>query len=83
MGELTGIGIVGAIFAFWLGKALGFYTATTIAVFVLVSLYDPAPHFDPKSWIKRALVTAGFIAVMYLLFAMLLGVYTPREILFR
>lgn len=75
--------IIGAIYVFWLGKALGFYTATTITVFVLISYYDPAPHGQIKVWIKRALITAGFIAVMYLLFAMLLGVFTPREILFR
>jgi hypothetical protein len=75
--------ILGAIFVFYLGKALGFYTATTITFFLLVSYYDPAPHGEVKSWIKRILITAGFIAVMYLLFAMLLGVFTPREILFR
>jgi FtsH-binding integral membrane protein len=75
--------ILGAIFVFYLGKALGFYTATTITFFLLVSYYDPASHSDVKSWIKRILITAGFIAVMYLLFAMLLGVFTPREILFR
>lgn len=75
--------IVAAIFVFWMGKALGFYTATAISVFVLVSYYDPAPHGEVKSWIKRALVTAGFVFVMYLLFAMLLGVFTPRETLFR
>jgi hypothetical protein len=75
--------IIGGIFAFYLGKALGFYTATAIVVFALVSFYDPAPHGEVKVWIKRVLITAGFVAVMYLLFAMLLGVFTPREILFR
>ena len=65
-----------------LAKALGFYTATTLAFFVLLSLYDPAPHNEAKSWIKRAIITACFIAVMYGVFGMLLKVYTPREILF-
>ncbi len=74
---------VAAIYVFWAGKALGFYTATTLAVFVLISYYDPAPHRDVRSWGKRILITAGFMAVMYLLFAMLLGVFTPREVLFR
>ena len=63
-------------------KALGFYTASTIAFFVLVCLYDPAPHGVLKSWIKRIVITAGFLAVMYGLFAVLLNVFTPREIFF-
>lgn len=74
--------IVALIYIFWAAKFLGFYTATAIAFFILVSLYDPAPHGQAKSWIKRAVITAGFIAVMYGVFAMLLKVWTPREILF-
>lgn len=70
------------IYVFWAAKGLGFYTATTITTFILISLYDPAPHGELKSWIKRALITAGFMAVMYGLFAMLLNVFTPREIFF-
>ncbi|WP_299730253.1 tripartite tricarboxylate transporter TctB family protein [uncultured Tateyamaria sp.] len=76
-------GLVVAIFyIYWAAKGLGFYTATTVAFFVLLSLYDPAPHSDVKSWVKRILITAGFMAVMYGLFALLLNVFTPREILF-
>lgn len=74
--------VVALIYIFWAAKTFGFYTATTVAFFILLSLYDPAPHKEARSWIKRALITAGFIAVMYGLFAMLLNVYTPREILF-
>ncbi len=74
--------IVSLVYIFWLAKALGFYTATALAFFVLLSLYDPAPHDRIKSWIKRAIVTACFIAVMYGVFGLLLKVYTPREILF-
>lgn len=72
--------IVMLVYVFWAAKQLGFYTATTIAFFMLLSLYDPAPHGEIKSWIKRAVITAGFMAVMYALFALLLNVYTPREI---
>ena len=72
--------VVTLIYAFWAAKELGFYTATTIAFFILLALYDPAPHAVAKTWIKRVLITAGFMAVMYGLFAMLLNVYTPREI---
>lgn len=74
--------IVALVYIFWAAKGLGFYTATTIAFFVLVSLYDPAPHTQPKTWIKRAAVTAGFMAVMYGLFAGLLNVFTPKEVFF-
>ncbi len=35
-----------------------------------------------KAWTKRVIITACFVAVMYGLFALLLNVYTPREILF-
>lgn len=74
--------IVAIIYVYWAAKALGFYTATTMVFFVLVSLYDPAPHSEMKSWVKRILITAGFMAVMYGLFALLLNVFTPREIFF-
>lgn len=74
--------VVALVFVFWAAKGLGFYTASTIVFFILVSLYDPAPHNEARTWVKRALISAGFLAVMYGLFAMLLGVFTPREILF-
>jgi len=73
---------VAILYVFWAAKALGFYTAGTIAFFILLSLYDPAPHGALKSWVKRVIITAGFLAVMYGLFAMLLKVYTPREVFF-
>ena len=74
--------IIALVYIFWAAKGLGFYTATTIAFFILLSLYDPAPHTALKSWVKRIITTACFIAVMYGLFALLLKVYTPREIFF-
>ncbi|MDP5219761.1 tripartite tricarboxylate transporter TctB family protein [Ruegeria sp. 2205SS24-7] len=74
--------IIMLVYVFWAAKTLGFYTATAIAFFMLLSLYDPAPHAEAKSWVKRALITGVFVAVMYGLFAMLLNVYTPKEILF-
>ena len=70
--------VVTLIYVFWAAKTLGFYTATTIAFFVLLSLYDPAPHSKVESWLKRIAITACFIIVMYLLFAKLLFVFTPR-----
>ena len=74
--------IVALIYIFWAAKGLGFYTATTIAFFILLSLYDPSSHKEVKSWVKRVIITACFMVVMYLLFATLLKVYTPREIFF-
>lgn len=74
--------IVTLIYIFWAAKGLGFYTASTIAFFIIFSLYDPAPHNELRSWVKRIIITAGFLAVMYGLFAVLLNVYTPREIFF-
>ena len=74
--------IVALVLVYWAAKGLGFYTATTIAFFILLTLYDPAPHKVAKTWIKRAIITAGFLAVMYGLFAGLLNVFTPRELFF-
>ena len=74
--------IVALIYIFWAAKGLGFYTAGTIAFFILLSFYDPAPHNEAKSWIKRVVITSGFLLVMFGLFAKLLKVYTPREIFF-
>ncbi|MBD3665136.1 tripartite tricarboxylate transporter TctB family protein [Sulfitobacter aestuariivivens] len=73
---------VALIYIFWATKGLGFYTATAIAFFILLSLYDPASHRELRSWVKRVIITAIFLAVMYGLFALLLKVYTPREIFF-
>lgn len=74
--------VVALIYIFWAAKTLGFYTATTFAFFILLSLYDPASHGSVKTWIKRVVITAGFMLVMYGLFATLLNVFTPREIFF-
>ena len=74
--------VVAMIYIFWAAKALGFYTAGTIAFFILLSLYDPAPNNQLKTWVKRGLIAAGYLVVMYGLFAKLLKVYTPREIFF-
>lgn len=73
---------VALIYIFWAAKEFGFYTATAVTFFILLTLYDPAPHSEARSWIKRFVITAGFLVVMYGLFAMLLKVYTPREIFF-
>ena len=74
--------LVAILYVFWAAKGLGFYTATSICFFILLSLYDPAPHTEPRSWIKRLIISGVFMVVSYGLFAKLLKVYTPREIFF-
>jgi len=74
--------VVMLVYVFWAAKGLGFYTATAITFFLLFSLYDPAPHSAVRSWAKRAFATACFTLVMYGLFAVLLKVFTPREVFF-
>jgi len=74
--------LVAILYVFWAAKGLGFYTATSICFFILLSLYDPAPHTEPRSWINRLIISGVFMVVIYGLFAKLLKVYTPREIFF-
>ncbi len=69
---------VAAFYIFWAAKALGFYTSSIFAFFILLSLYDPSPNTEIKTWVKRGLITVGFITIMYALFAVVLKVYTPR-----
>lgn len=66
------------VYVFFAAKFFGFYVSSTIAFFLIYSLYDPAPFSSSKDWIKRALITTVFMAVIYALFSMLLQVQTPR-----
>lgn len=70
--------VVMAVFVFYAVELLGMYTASAAAFLVIFVLYDPSPHTELRTWIKRIVVTAGFMAVMYGLFALLLKVQTPR-----
>jgi hypothetical protein len=60
---------------------LGFYTAGAAAFLAIYSLYDPAPHSDPRVWVRRLLITIGFMSVLYCIFALILRVQTPRGLL--
>ena len=64
--------VIAGIHIFWAAKTLGFYAASTIAFFLLLSAYDPAPNNVPKTWMKRAIITIGFITIMYVIFAVFL-----------
>jgi hypothetical protein len=78
---LPGLVLIG-VFVLFAAKYLGFYAASYVAFLGIYSLYDPASHTDIKSWIKRLLVTSGFMAVIYALFTLLLKVQTPRGLFF-
>lgn len=74
--------VVMAIFVFWAAKAVGFYVSSTLAFFIIYSLYDPVAMSSGKDWGKRIIITAAFMAVIYCLFALILQVQTPRGIFF-
>ncbi len=73
--------IVMLIYVFFAAKALGFYFASAIAFFAVYSIYDPVPFSSVKDWVKRIVITAAFMAVIYGLFALVLQVQTPRGLL--
>lgn len=72
--------LVMLVYVLFAAKALGFYVASFMAFVILYALYDPAPHTQASSWLRRVAVAAGFMAVIYLLFTVLLKVQTPRGI---
>ena len=70
-----------AVYVFQAAEWLGFYTAGAAAFMAIYTLYDPKPHNTPGIWIKRLLITIGFMSVMYCIFALVLRVQTPRGLL--
>ena len=71
---------VAAVYVFWAAKTFGFYSSSAVAFVLLLTIYDAGPNREPATWFRRLLIAAGYIAVMYGLFAVLLKVYTPRGI---
>lgn len=70
--------IIMLVYVFFAAKGLGFYTSSTLAFFAAYSFYDPVPISSIKDWMKRVIITAAFMAVIYGLFALVLQVQTPR-----
>ncbi len=70
--------VVMLVLVYVAAKALGFYVASFAAFLCVYSLYDPASHTKPRSWIKRIVISIVFMAVVYALFTLLLKVQTPR-----
>ena len=70
--------LVAGLYIFFAAKWLGYYTSSTIAFLVILSLHDPASHAQVRTWARRLVITAAYLAVMYLLFSVVLKVFTPR-----
>lgn len=68
------------VYVFALIPFLGFYTAAALSFFSIYTIYDPESHLSPMTWVKRLVITAGFIGVIYLVFALGLKVQTPRAL---
>ena len=62
----------------WVRRGLGFYTSSTIAFFLIYTIYDPESLMSLKAWAKRIVVTVVFMSVIFGLFSELLQVQTPR-----
>lgn len=70
------------VYVFFAARWLGFYAASYAAFVIIYALYDPASHASAAAWLKRLVIPAGFMLVIYLLFNTLLKVQTPRGIFF-
>lgn len=66
------------VFVLFAAKFFGFYVASYAAFLGVYSLYDPAAHLSVATWVRRLLVSSGFMLVIYGLFTLLLKVQTPR-----
>ena len=53
-----------------------------VAFLTIATLYDPAKLTSLRAWLVRIAVSAAFMGVIYLLFAVLLRVQTPRGLFF-
>ena len=74
--------IVMLAYVFFLARWLGFYAASSAVFLTIYALYDAVPMSRLNAWPRRILTTAGFMTVIYALFALLLKVQTPRGLLF-
>ena len=74
--------IILIVLVFFVAKPVGFYTASSIAVFIIISFYDRSSNYELKTWLKRIAITICYFLILYGLFAILLKVYTPNEIFF-
>ena len=78
---LPGLALM-VLYVLFAAKFFGFYVASYVAFLGIYTLYDPASHLSAATWMKRLLVTTGFMLVIYGLFTLLLKVQTPRGMFF-
>ena len=69
-------------YVFVAARVLGFYTASALAIFLILAIYDQASNLRRRKWMIYALLTTGFIIFLYNLFSALLGVSPPRGLIF-
>ncbi len=69
------------LYVFVLATGLGYYAGAAVAFLALYTLYDSEPHLSPRTWAVRLAITAGFIALIYVVFSVGLQVQTPRGVL--
>ncbi|MGB1146944.1 MAG: tripartite tricarboxylate transporter TctB family protein [Alphaproteobacteria bacterium] len=74
--------LIMVVLVYGAAKFLGFYAASSIAFLGIATLYDPAPFASIRAWLMRIAATVAFMGVIYLLFAVLLRVQTPRGLFF-
>ena len=74
--------LIVVVYIFFLAKFLGFYVSSMIAFMAIYAVYDPSPHTEIKSWVKRTVIAFAFMVIMYGLFSILLKVQTPRGMFF-
>lgn len=80
MGRILPVIAMMLLYVFALIPLLGFYTAAAVSFFAIYTIYDPKSHLSPMTWAKRLVITAGFIGVIYVVFALGLKVQTPRAL---
>jgi len=73
--------LVSLALIFFCAKFFGFYVASAVSFFIVYSVYDSTPITQLSGWVRRLVITAGFMLIIYLLFAMLLQVQTPRGLI--
>ena len=59
-------------------KNWGFYASSALAFLAIYGFYDPADWRSGRAWAKRLFVAAVFMVVLYVLFALVLQVQTPK-----
>lgn len=71
--------LIAALFA---ARFLGLYATTALSFFAITSIYDPRPHTQISSWLRRIGISVAFTLALYVLFNRVLMLFIPPGILF-